>query len=108
MFWSSSNSTGGPDVIRKEAWPCYRTISGVRLCWELEEPKGTKAGGELSKLGRRQQPKREGASLHHIVDVEASSQGWVVDVPLNRKGGGLHCTSKTLGQPYSGCWGAHP
>jgi len=31
---------GGPDVIRKAAWPFYRTISGVRLCWELEEPKG--------------------------------------------------------------------
>jgi len=29
-------------VIRKEAWPFYRTISGVRLCWELEEPKGPK------------------------------------------------------------------
>jgi len=28
------------DVIRKEAWPFYRTISGVRLCWELEEPNG--------------------------------------------------------------------
>jgi hypothetical protein len=23
---------GGPDVIRKEAWPFYRTISGIRLC----------------------------------------------------------------------------
>ena len=32
----------GPDVIRKEAWPFYRTISGVRLCWELEQPKGPK------------------------------------------------------------------
>jgi len=32
--------TGGFVVIRKEAWPFYRTISGVRLCWELEEPKG--------------------------------------------------------------------
>ena len=31
-----------PDVIRKEAWSFYRTISGVRLCWELEEPKGPK------------------------------------------------------------------
>ena len=31
-----------PDVIRKEAWPFYRTSSGVRLCWELEEPKGPK------------------------------------------------------------------
>ena len=27
---------------RKEAWPFYRTISGVRLCWELKEPKGPK------------------------------------------------------------------
>ena len=34
--------TGGLDVIRKEAWPFYRTSSGVRLWWELEEPKGPK------------------------------------------------------------------
>ena len=34
--------TGGADVIRKEAWPFYRTICGVSLCWELEEPKGPK------------------------------------------------------------------
>ena len=34
--------TGGPDVIRKEAWSFYRTISVVRICWELEEPKGPK------------------------------------------------------------------
>ena len=33
---------GGLDVNRKEAWPFYRTSSGVRLCWELEEPKGPK------------------------------------------------------------------
>ena len=26
---------GGPNVIRKEAWPFYKTISGLRLCWEL-------------------------------------------------------------------------
>ena len=32
--------TGGLDVIRKEAQPFYRTSSGVRLWWELEEPKG--------------------------------------------------------------------
>ena len=29
-------------MIRKEAWPFYITISGVRLWWELEEPKGPK------------------------------------------------------------------
>ena len=27
-------------MIKKEAWHFYRTSSGVRLCWELEEPKG--------------------------------------------------------------------
>ena len=36
-------------MIRKEAWPFYRTSSGVRLCWELEEPKGPK--GPASTLG---------------------------------------------------------
>jgi len=30
-------STGGPDVIPKDAWPFYRTVPGVRLCWELEQ-----------------------------------------------------------------------
>jgi hypothetical protein len=41
MEWlHSTNKTGGPDVIRKEAWSFYRTISGVCLSWELEEPKG--------------------------------------------------------------------
>ena len=34
------------DVIRKEAWLFYRTISGVRLCWELEEPERPKGPGE--------------------------------------------------------------
>ena len=32
-------------MIRKEAWPFYRTMSGVRLSWELEEPHGTKGSG---------------------------------------------------------------
>jgi len=33
---------GGLDSIRKDAWPFYRTISGARLYWVLEEPKGPK------------------------------------------------------------------
>ena len=37
----------GPDVIQKEAWSFYRTISGVHLCWELEEPKGPKGSATL-------------------------------------------------------------
>ena len=54
--------TGGPDVIQKQAWPFYRTISGARLCWELEESKGPKrlklgapafsSGAGLALLGR--------------------------------------------------------
>ena len=48
--------TGGPDVIRKEAWPFYRAISSVRLCWELEESKEPEgpwrvAGGASGCLG---------------------------------------------------------
>jgi len=37
-------------VIRKNAWPFYRTISGVRLCWELEEPKGPNGLARLRVL----------------------------------------------------------
>ena len=32
-------------MIRKEAWSFYRTISGVRLCWELEDFKGPNGKG---------------------------------------------------------------
>ena len=39
------------DVIRKEAWSFYRTISGVRLSWELEEPKGPKGSSQLWRVG---------------------------------------------------------
>ena len=38
-------------MIRKEAWPFYITSSGLRLCWELEEPKGPKgAQGEAASV----------------------------------------------------------
>ena len=39
---TAHNHRGGLNVIRKEAWLFCRTSSGVRLCWELEEPKGPK------------------------------------------------------------------
>ena len=43
--------TGGPlesgFCARKEAWSFYRTGSGVRLCWELEEPKEPKGFRDL-------------------------------------------------------------
>ena len=34
--------TGGLDVIRNEAWPFYRTSSGVRLCWVSKNLKDLK------------------------------------------------------------------
>jgi len=43
-------------VIRKEAWSFYRTISGVRLCWELEEPKGPK-GTDRPASGLKDPPR---------------------------------------------------
>ena len=51
LTWNSNanvnprRARSGLAVIRKEAWPFYRTISGVRLCWELEEPEGPKGRG---------------------------------------------------------------
>ena len=45
--------TGGLDVIRKDAWSFYRTTSGVRLCWELEEPEGPKGPGVNLKVCER-------------------------------------------------------
>ena len=46
--------TGGPDVIQKEAWSFYKTSSGVRLCWELEEPKGPNGAGDANASHRPQ------------------------------------------------------
>ena len=40
QFLPRSFAPGCLNVIRKEAWLFCRTSSGVRLCWELEEPKG--------------------------------------------------------------------
>ena len=55
---------GGADVIRKEAWPLYRTISGVRLCWKLEEPKGPK--GQKAKMLSLQSFLQKGVSLGYV------------------------------------------
>ena len=38
-------------MIQKEAWSFYRTISGVRLYWVLEKPKGSK-GLNAHRLAR--------------------------------------------------------
>ena len=52
---------GGPGVIRKEAWPFYRSVPGVRLCWELEEPRGPKG------------PKRNATTLKHCDPTQAKT-----------------------------------
>jgi hypothetical protein len=39
------------DVIRQKAWSFFRTSSGVRLCWELEKPEGSKGGPKISPPG---------------------------------------------------------
>ena len=39
-FLGGSCHSGKLDMIRKEAGLLCRTSSSVRLCWELEEPKG--------------------------------------------------------------------
>ena len=39
--------------IRKVAWLFCRTSSGVRLCWELEEPKGPKKSRKFAPFAQR-------------------------------------------------------
>jgi len=59
LCWAKLKPKGPKaDVIQKEAWPFYRTISGVRLYWVLEEPEGTKAPiAPNSSVDRKCQPK---------------------------------------------------
>ena len=47
-FLPRSSAPGGLNVIPKEAWLSCRSSSGVRLCWELEEPNGPKKKGVAS------------------------------------------------------------
>ena len=44
-----SSAPWGLNVVPKEAWLFCRTSSGVRLCWELEEPKGPKGSGLIER-----------------------------------------------------------
>ena len=64
------------DVIRKEAWLFYRTIFGVRLCWELEEPKGPKG-----QEGRVSVPKRGSVSRANNLRVQFDRVGGHTGVP---------------------------
>jgi hypothetical protein len=63
------------DVIRKEAWCFYRTISGVHLCWELEEPKGPNGPGpEWTRLGGWE---LEGWELAQLYSEHKGAQGYL-------------------------------
>ena len=41
-------------MIRKEAWPFYRTSSGVRLCWVSENQKDLKEGASQAPVAGRE------------------------------------------------------
>ena len=59
-------------MIRKEAWPFYRTISGVRLGWELEEPKGPTGPILATTPGER----REALQCSHREDCYGHLVRW--------------------------------
>ena len=42
---------GAMNVIREESWLFCTTSSGVRLCWELEEPQGPNGESEAADAG---------------------------------------------------------
>ena len=71
-FLPRSSAPGGLNVIQKEAWLCCRTCSGVRLCWELEEPQGPRYPIENHHLAASREP--------------SALEGWILDI--------LHCTPK--------------
>jgi len=65
--------TGGLDVIRKEAGPSYITISGVRLCWELEEPKGPKGPVLTHTHTHTHAPVRDCSYAEHPLGIRRQS-----------------------------------
>ena len=56
-------------MIRKQSLSFYRTTSGVRLCWELEEPKGP-------KLSLREESRERGAQPPVVGQVLLSGFGF--------------------------------
>ena len=58
-------------MIRKEAWPFHRTRSGVRLCWELEEPKGPKIDVAVTITRRAAVARHSGRPAQFLVGLEA-------------------------------------
>ena len=88
----------GLDVIRKEAWSFYRTISGVHLCWELEEPKGPK--GQTTRWTTDLSPK---VNFPYVMNFKALCGTSLVTLPpelwgdatfvVHRRASHQHCTA---------------
>ena len=74
-------------MIRTKAWSFYRTSSGVRLCWELEDPKGPQGPLALKSLllrmprrgkeglGTQPRVRIAGVTLHTIPVVHGERSG---------------------------------
>jgi len=77
-----SSAPGGLNVIRKEAWLFCRTSSGVRLCWELEEPKGPKG----PKAARREPSALEGWILEVLYCNPKGSRGFLRNLSTEGRG----------------------
>ena len=79
----------GSAVIRKEAWSFYRTSSGVRLCWELQEPKGPKGSYHVIRkegFSAEQVPvSAYGGSSKNLKDLKKGEVFAYVGLPQNLK-----------------------
>ena len=62
-----SQAVADDKLIRKEAWLFCRTSSGVRLCWELEEPEGPK---EKLRMVRMRMPPARPLEVKGLLAIE--------------------------------------
>jgi hypothetical protein len=75
-------------VIRKEAWPFYRTISGVRLYWELEEPKEPK--GSAAGKGAMDSCSHCGKKRATLKRCTVCKHAWYCGAACQKAGWKLH------------------
>ena len=91
-------------MIQKEAWPFYRTRSSVRLCWELDEPKGPlfiiktvlyERGTPVPRGGPRNFPSK------------SCPDEWVFTESKHLSHGSSAATSRSVAQPPKLCYLSH-
>ena len=80
---------GGADVIPKEAWPFYRTSSGVRLCCELEEPKGPKKHETEPCINTNTFQNVEFTTAHHIQNNHVETMNLALATQSEAKAPGI-------------------